>query len=153
MAQQSQGGSHLGVCRFNAWPTAAELQTVAARHRITARASGLPSPDDPFGRLDRAVVERNPDGTPRRVRLTGWAIDADTAAPLTLAVLVDGRPVTVARADRPRPDVAEVYPGYGANHGYDVALDVPRNAGTVCVQALGVGSGLSATTVGCQIVK
>jgi len=153
MTQQSKGGPPMGSCRFNVWPTRAELDAVARARGIGVRPTGLPSPDDPFGRVDRVEVTRDGQGRPSRVRLVGWVIDGDRTSPVGASVFVDGRPVTMLRADRSRPDVAGVHPRYGPNHGFDHSIDVPPSAGVVCLHALGAGAGLPHTPLGCRVVK
>lgn len=153
MVQQSKGGAPMGRCSFNIWPVADELQTVGRIRGAAVRDTKLRSLHAPFGKLDRAVVTRDEAGKPTKVQLVGWTIDADTTAPLRLGILVDGRPVTIALADRSRPDVAAVYPHYGPVHGFDVTVDLPPTAAVVCVNAAGVGPGAASATIGCSIVK
>lgn len=153
MVQQSKGGAALGACRFNVWPTPDELQAVARGRGIAVRPSGLPTPDDPFGRIDHVRVTRDAAGTPRKVQLIGWALDGDTTRPLLVSVRVDGRPVTVASAGVRRTDVEKAYPRYGPNRGYDVTIDVPPTAQVVCVEAHGVGAGSWGASLGCRVVK
>lgn len=153
MVQQSKGGAAMGACRFNVWPLLDELYTVARTHRVSARPTGLPSPDDPFGSLDSATVTRTEDGKPQRVRVVGWAIDGDTTGPIPIALLVDGIPVTLAVANGQRPDVGELHPYWGPAHGYDLTIDVAPTAKNVCVNAFGVNGGAEYTTLGCRIIK
>lgn len=153
MAQQSKGGAAVGPCRFNVWPTETERQVTASRHGVSARGIGLWSPDDPFGRVESVRVDRRPDGRPRRVHVSGFAMDGDTRAPINVAFLVDGRPVWVARADRHRPDLLRSFPGQGSHHGFATSFDVPPDSGAVCVDAFGVGSGLGRAQIGCRVVK
>jgi hypothetical protein len=153
MVQQSKGGAALGACRFNVWPTPDELGAVASARGIGVRPSGIPSPDDPFGRIDHTRVTRDGAGKPRRVQLIGWAIDGDTTRPLAVSVHVDGRPATIASAGLRRTDVAKTYPRYGTARGYDVTVDVPPSARVVCVDAHGVGSGNWTASLGCRVVK
>ena len=153
MAQQSKGGAALGSCRFNVWPTDAEKGSVGRIQRVRPRPTGLRSPDDPFGNLNRTTITRDVNGRPDTVRMQGWALDGDTSAPLGIIVQVDGRPVDIVRADRRRDDVARDYPRYGASHGFDVTVDVPPDAETMCVVAGGVGGGYPLQTIGCAVVK
>ncbi len=152
MVQQSKGGSILGPCRFNTWPTDGERAQVAANRGVGVRPTHLPTPDDPFGHLDVAEVVRHPDGRPAQVHLAGWAIDGDTRDPLAVNVVVDGRPLTILAADRERTDLDAAYPR-GPWHGFDAVLDVPAESQIVCVDALGVASGAGASTLGCTVVK
>lgn len=86
----------------------------------------------PMGRLDSAVDQG--DG---RVRVRGWAIvpPLQTAA-AQIQLRVDGTVVETLEASAPRPDVAQVYPGYGPDHGFDTVIDVPPGTHQICVDAV-----------------
>jgi len=110
-------------------------------HRLTVSGGSAP-----VGYLDNAA--RSPNG----IRVVGWAADPDSNLPLDIHVYVDGVFAGSTRADRPRPDVAGVFPAFGPSRGYDV--EVPAQAGTrqVTVYAIGRGGGtpyrlLGTTTV------
>ncbi len=98
----------------------------------------FPRPVAPFGTFEAL--------TARSVR--GWAADADTTAPISVQVRIDGRTVTTARADLPRPGLATTHPGIGTAHGYDIPVAVPPGAHTVCVVGVNVGAGAT-TSTGC----
>jgi hypothetical protein len=89
----------------------------------------------PLGALDAAP--RVPQG----VRVVGWALDPDTAAPVAVHVYVDGTLVAEVRADEPRPDIAGSYPGYGAAHGFDVVVPASAARHEVCAYAIGNTAG------------
>ena len=86
----------------------------------------------PFGSLD-AVTRTG--GT---IRVAGWAIDPDTAAPIPVHVYV-GSSGSATTADQSRTDLAAIYPGYGAAHGYVTNVPDPGGAVTVCAYAINVG--------------
>lgn len=88
--------------------------------------------------------------SPPRIGLSGWVIDPDSSEPTVVHVYVDGV-MTQLWADRPRPDVAAVYPGYGANRGF--ANDIPTTLGAhqVCVFAINIPVG-DHTLLGCREV-
>jgi hypothetical protein len=65
---------------------------------------------DPFGNTDSFAY----------VHWVGWVIDPDSAAPLQVYAVINGITYGPWTADRSRPDVAAAYPGYGANHGFDI---------------------------------
>lgn len=153
MVQQSKGGPPMGACRFNVWPIQGELGSVGSIHRVAPRGSGLPTPEDPFGSLDIADVSRSDDDRPKSVRLAGWALDGDTTAPLLVVVNVDGIPVTVLRADARREDLQATFPYWGSERGFDNEVALGPEARTVCVDALGVGPGAPAASLGCRVVK
>ena len=68
---------------------------------------------DATGRTDRIQV------VPGGVRVSGWAVDPGTSAPLAVAVYSCLQPKTILRADLSRPDLAGSYPQLGPNHGFD----------------------------------
>ncbi|POX65827.1 hypothetical protein C1N74_12205 [Microbacterium sp. SGAir0570] len=85
------------------------------------------------------------------VRITGWTLDTDTRDPLDIHVYIDGQG-SVHKADRPRPDVAAVFPGFGPNHGIDVSIQTPVGSHQVCTYGINVGLGMN-KLLGCQTVQ
>jgi hypothetical protein len=82
-----------------------------------------------------------------RVRITGWASDPDlSAAPTTVHVYMDGRPLTSVLAD-----VAG--DGIDGPHGYDVTLPVPGpGTHSFCTYAINAGEGTTNPHLGCRTV-
>jgi hypothetical protein len=97
----------------------------------------------PLGTIDTAALVEG------RARLTGWALDPDTAAPVDLHVYVNGAWATQTAAGLDRPDVAAAYPGAGARRGF--AVDVPLQPGDseVCVFAINAPAGGTNPQLGC----
>jgi hypothetical protein len=88
------------------------------------------------------------------VTVAGWALDPDTASPITVQVLVDGAVRASATASLVRPDIGRVYPTYGENHGYRLVLDgVGGGRKRVCVRALNVLGGTGNPMIGCRDVN
>lgn len=82
--------------------------------------------------------------------VAGWAMDLDTAESIEIHIYVDGSFHRVSTADALRPDVAAVYPAYGAAHGFQVDV-VSRRDQHVCVYAIN-RSGLGHNVLlGCRI--
>ncbi|MEH3088047.1 MAG: hypothetical protein PGN24_00115 [Microbacterium arborescens] len=98
----------------------------------------------PIGSFDAATLQGD------KVIASGWALDPDTASPINVHVYVRDRGVSV-RADRERPDVARVYPAYGAAHGFSRTLDLPVGASDVCAYAINDGVGGN-VLLGCKTV-
>jgi hypothetical protein len=93
----------------------------------------------PIGVLD--TVRRAPGG----IRAVGWAIDPDTASPITVHVYVDGVFRASGSANAYRADVAAENPDYGGNHGYDVYVGgVAAGTHQVCTYGINVGVGSNA---------
>ena len=88
--------------------------------------------------------------TPGRVRVTGWALDPDVAAPIQVHVLVSGRMAGAGTAGLARPDLAR--DGVVPSIGYD--LTVPATAGNhqVCVYGIDDSSGPD-TLLGCRDIR
>ncbi len=92
--------------------------------------------DHPFGHFDSLTLVGQTS-----VRAVGWAVDPNSAAPITVKILVDHVFVTQVVADGSRPDVADAYPGWGADHGFDVTVSVPSGQHYVEVLGVNVGTG------------
>jgi hypothetical protein len=129
-------GTH-NVCAY-AINTGAGSTTVLGCRVVT-----VPS-GPPIGSLD--VVSASPGW----VSAAGWALDPDTAASIPVHVYVDGVGVAVT-ADGSRPDIAGVFPGYGAAHGFGAGVAASPGAHTVC--AFGIdASGSGNSLLGCRVV-
>ncbi|MCD9623583.1 glycoside hydrolase family 43 protein [Rhabdothermincola salaria] len=96
----------------------------------------------PFGSLD--VVTRSGS----EVRVAGWALDPDTAAPIDVHVYVGGSGFALT-ADRSRPDVGAAFPGYGSAHGFSRTLAIDGRGLPVCVYAINTGRGAN-SLIGCR---
>jgi len=99
----------------------------------------------PFGALD---------GTARSGTLatvSGWVIDPTTFFAARVRVTVDGALATIQSAELLRPDLPLVFPLFGGEHGYLVAVAVPPGPHTICVVGLG-GPGAPSTGLGCRSI-
>jgi hypothetical protein len=86
-------------------------------------------------------------------RVQGWAYDADTNASIPVHVYVDGTFKGVLDANTPRPDVAAVFPGVSANHGFDGSFAVGAGTHQVCAFGINVGPyGFTNPLLGCRSV-
>jgi hypothetical protein len=110
--------------------------------------AGLPEQEagmgSPRGRLDTAL------GAAGGVRVSGWAFDPDTVAPIYVWVAVDGAGRHLYAAER-RPDVGAAYPGAGSNHGFAATLPAAPGPHRVCATAANVFAGRH-TALGCRAV-
>ncbi|MET1049411.1 MAG: hypothetical protein ABWZ55_07250, partial [Acidimicrobiales bacterium] len=98
---------------------------------------------DPFGSFEAASP--GPDG----LRVTGWAIDPETADPIDVHVYVDAGGTNLGSASAARPDVDAVFWGYGAPHGYDAVVPAEPGLRRVCAYGINVGSGAN-RALGCK---
>ena len=87
------------------------------------------------------------------IRVRGWALDPDSADALKVHVYVNGVGAAVTTANASRPDVGRAYPGYGDNHGIDVALAAKTGTYNVCAYAINVAGGTGNTLLGCNTVS
>lgn len=117
----------------------------SAHRRLGCRTVSYGAP--PVGDLNSVRVS----GT--QVGLTGWALDPDSTESIRVDVWVDGAFATSATADRSRADVGQAFPGYGARHGFDVALPMSAGSHRVCVYAINVRVGASNPRLGCSTVQ
>lgn len=95
---------------------------------------------DPYGHLD--IVRRVPGG----VEASGWSIDPDTGDPIAVHVYggngnPGGGPGVPTTANVNRPDVGNVYPNYGAQHGFTVFLPTGPQPQTFCAYGINNGPG------------
>jgi hypothetical protein len=103
--------------------------------------------DPPIGSLDAAFQSGN------ALVASGWAIDPWTTNPINVAIYLDGTYVTQVTAADARPDVAGVYPPYGANHGWHVSMAPAEGRHVFC--AYGINSRPNSgpnSLLGCQAV-
>jgi hypothetical protein len=100
----------------------------------------------PIGSIDQLSVSGP------TVSVAGWAIDpGQPTTPIVVDVQVAGQTATLI-ADQSRPDVGQVYPDAGADHGYSGSVSgVPPGYQSVCVTARNPANGKSAS-LGCKDV-
>ena len=124
-------------CAPNSWPLDNERRSAAAVLGVAIRYG------EPFGFLEAVRPWL------RSVRVQGWAIDPDTAAPDVVQITVDGAPSFTAAA-LARSDIAAAFPGYGAGHGFDAVIPAAAGAHRVCAYAMNVAGGGSNALLGCR---
>ena len=71
----------------------------------------------PYGSVDSVT----PEGS--SLRVSGWAVDPDDAAPVSVRVVVDGVLRATLIASQSRPDVAAAFPALGLNRGYGGTIE------------------------------
>lgn len=99
----------------------------------------------PVGALDLVSAA---NGT---ITAAGWAIDPESAAPISVDLYVDSRG-TRFTADGPRPDLLSNFPGYGSSHGFG-STSGPVSVGfhTVCLYGISVLPGGN-STISCRSI-
>ena len=98
----------------------------------------------PIGSLDAVSTGTN------SLKLSGWALDPDTASPIAVHVYVDSAGVAYT-ANRDRPDIGAAYPGYGSAHGFAETIAASTGSHRVCVYGINTGPG-GHTLISCKDV-
>jgi hypothetical protein len=99
----------------------------------------------PIGWLDQVYAVGNV------ATATGWAIDQDTASPITVEMTVDGTAGTAVVAGAAYAKLGTSFPGFGDNHGFSVASTLPPGTHDVCINAVNDGAGGN-RIIGCRVV-
>ena len=109
------------------------------------------NPLSPIGHIDGV------SNGPGSAKITGWAFDPETAAPISIHAYV-GAPYDrggtwggAYTANRFNGWVAVTYPSYGMSHGFDITISGLSAPTQVCLYALNIGVG-STTVLGCPVV-
>jgi hypothetical protein len=97
------------------------------------RAITVPS-GSPFGVIDTLTA------TAATISVTGWMIDPDTTAPVSVSVIVDGSAVPVT-ASVAKAGLGAAFPGYGDDHGYTATVPASGGAHQVCIVGVNVAAG------------
>ncbi|HKA83228.1 MAG TPA: hypothetical protein VKD21_05165 [Acidimicrobiales bacterium] len=88
----------------------------------------------PFGSIDTITALGG-----GRIRVTGWAIDADTTAPVRAHIRSDDTHIASFVAGLERSDLAPL--GFGTAHGFDVTVTVGAGSHEICLWITNVGAG------------
>ena len=117
----------------------------SAAYQPVNAANAIANQHNPRGHLD-AVSQYPASGW---VRASGWAADPDNMHyPLTIQLMVDGRPATHFTTGTPRPDVARAI-GAGPDQGFNRVVYVGPGTHRVCAYADNVGLGRANPLLGC----
>ncbi|MBM9467698.1 CAP domain-containing protein [Nakamurella leprariae] len=107
---------------------------------------------DAFGVLDGVSVSGG------RMTVSGWALNPNNPGEQVEIHVYDSGPSGTKgysgnRAGAGRPDVAAVFPGYGANHGYSISQPITgRGRHSICAFAITTGGGAGNPLLGCRDV-
>ena len=104
---------------------------------------------NPFGAFETATRVSTSSSS---IKVTGWAIDPDTSAPISVHVIVDGKGLVTTPANLVRTDLAKSHPGTGTAHGFSIAVPADQFEHTVCMTAINVLGGDDNKWLGCKIV-
>ncbi|MFP5250978.1 MAG: hypothetical protein ACLGHD_01250 [Actinomycetes bacterium] len=128
-------------------PTAAGAREVcvygidvgAGRNRLLACRDVVVRSGSPDGRLGSNVELQ--DG---QITVSGWAIDFDTVDPILIHIYRNGVMQSSVLADLSRPDVGQVFPGYGDAHGFTATVPAAEGTTEICAYGIDVGPGRNA---------
>ena len=151
-----KGSTHTGHNFSTAFPATSGKHTICAvainllygTHNSTASCRSVTLALSPLGVFES--VKRAPGSTDLVV--TGWAVDPDTTAPVSIATTVDGAAVPALRAGTTRTDIGAKYPTLGAAHGISATLVTDDQEHRVCLTAVNVSGGKS-LSLGCKIIN
>ena len=108
------------------------LAVALAAMALAATACLGPGQFDPTGRAPTGSLDVVVDAA-GGIRVSGWALDPDTTAPVVVKVGSEGIVHNVT-ANLSRPDVAAAFPGYGDKHGFDYTFGpLPAGLHGICV--------------------
>ena len=108
----------------------------------TAQVRVMPTNRAPVGFVDTATA------TSTAITVTGWALDPDTTAPLTMHFYLDGTFAGTTTANTARPDIGTIF-GLGANHGYTTTIPATTGTHRLCTYALDTTNGPN-PDIGCR---
>ena len=140
----------------------APLSMTEGSHRVCVvgvNATSTPGADTQLGCTSVTVSHgvtgaiTKTDIWPDRMAVYGWALDRDSTQPVTVHVLLDGKPVSTLSAGLSRPELASSFPGYGIAHGWQLMLHPTKGAHAVCVRADNLaGTPGAGGSIGCRTV-
>lgn len=107
----------------------------------------------PVGAHDPRGHDQAPAATATGVTVAGWAYDPDTTRPLTIRVAEAGRVLATGTTGLTRNDVRKVHPDAPIGSGYRFAVPLASGSHTLCTTAVGAGSGMPETDLGCRTVR
>lgn len=99
----------------------------------------------PYGVLDSVVL------SPGKITVTGWTFDPDSTDSIPVHVYM-GSTGFAFTANKPRPDVAQVYPGYGVAHGFAETIAAAPGPQTICVYGIEIAAPGANKSLGCRTV-
>lgn len=105
----------------------------------------IPANHRPFGNVDSFKV------TPTSLTVSGWVLDANTTAPVSTTVLIDGKPRTID-ASKSRPDIGAAF-GMGDKHGFQETIPLSPGQHTVCMKMADDLTGTQFTLMSCRVVN
>ena len=136
------GNHRVRVVALNAGPGSDQQFLLSAGRR---------GPGEPFGSVER--LDLGPDG----LRVSGWAVDPDTWAPVSVALRIgspDATPGAPTVAELHRDDLPPTAAGVGRDHGFDlIRAGAGLDGRLVCVEARNAAGPGSDRLLGCKTVR
>lgn len=105
--------------------------------------------DRPKGNFESARIVG-----PKKVRITGWAFDANTVPSTgSVHVYVNNRFSAEIQSNKFRPDVKRIFNTVGPSHGFSEEITLPSGSNNICVYAMNQGHGSVNPLLGCRRVQ
>lgn len=103
----------------------------------------------PVGRLD--AFSYSP--TTHKLSVRGWAFDPNSTGSIFVDTMISGQSMGSAIVNRPRADVAKLYPGRGANHGFAYTMRTPVSPGNYRICSVAINSAAGGNTIlPCKVI-
>jgi hypothetical protein len=91
-------------------------------------------------------------GVTDTVAVSGWALDPDSAAPITVQVTSDGVVKQLLTANLASTGSVTGWPGWGGNHGYSATVSLDGFQHQVCLVAVNSGVAGQNVSLGCKLL-
>jgi peptidoglycan hydrolase-like protein with peptidoglycan-binding domain len=141
---------------------APKLALADGTHRVCGRSvntSGTTGSDKVLG-CRSVTVKHSPQGlfdvlrrVPAGVNVSGWALDTDTDAPVTVQVTVDGKAVPPVTASRAGTVWKTAFPAFPSGHAYATTLKLAPGSHRVCLTAVNLSGTAGANAgLGCRSI-
>ena len=101
---------------------------------------------NPVGTL--TGMSRTAAGT---LTVSGWALDPDTAGPVSVRVTANGAVAAILSANQPLNTAPASWSAWGTGHAFSAQVPVPATELTACVYVINVSAGAD-TSLGCSYV-
>jgi hypothetical protein len=90
-------------------------------------------------------------GATDAVAVSGWALDPDSAAPVTVQVTSDGVVKQLLTANLASTGSLTAWPRWGGNHGFSATVSLDGFQHQVCLVAVNAGAGVN-SPLGCKLL-
>lgn len=143
------GRIHPGYGAAHGWSS--QVAATPGRHEVCAYAINVGAGATTVLGCKTVVVENRPPvgavdvvrATSSGVAVSGWALDPDEPATSMAVHVYVGARGTALTANTSRSDIARIFPGAGAAHGFEAVVAAPSGVQDVCVYAIDTRGGVN----------